>query len=164
MQACNNVKECQEQHFFGGTIARMGEESYFDYAGYLFLKRLKLTSKRTMRKTKALLQEQSSLFLNIIILEIIMTTGDDNCCTTTSQTVVGDTQSHLLTRKIARNYYCLRSQYIIQNHIWLTFIIKTQQYSHQQSDKNLKEKLDIWAFFPFWLLLHFCRQHLESKE
>ena len=36
MQACGSVEECQEQQYFGGTIARMGEESYLDYAGYLY--------------------------------------------------------------------------------------------------------------------------------
>ena len=34
-QACESVEECQEQQFSGGSIARMGEEAYFDFAGYL---------------------------------------------------------------------------------------------------------------------------------
>ena len=36
IQACASVEECQDEQFTGGDIARMGEQAYMDYAGYLF--------------------------------------------------------------------------------------------------------------------------------
>ena len=35
IQACASVEECQDEQFTGGDIARMGEQAYMDYAGYL---------------------------------------------------------------------------------------------------------------------------------